>query len=45
MNKSDLENRWLNNQNILLMSFAMVAFSLLVTLGVELLANQLFRLG
>ncbi len=29
----------------MLISLAMVAFSLLVTLGVELLANQLFRLG
>ncbi len=45
MNKSGFENHWLNSQHIMLISLAMVAFSLLVTLGVELLANQLFRLG
>jgi len=45
MNKSGFENHWLNSQSIMLMSLLMVAFGLLVTLGVELLAKQLFRLG
>jgi hypothetical protein len=45
MNKPTLGNHWLNNPSIMVASLAMVAFSLLVTWGIELLVKELFRLG